>query len=90
MFYALATATVIFTMKTSLEVFSLRREDVWTCSVLGDCICEMKTVTESGQQGSKPEIISAVLRPLVNLAPTGNRTPKTTWSVLGPPYRRLL
>ena len=40
-------------VKTSLEVLSLRQEHVWTCSVLGDHICEMKWVTESGQQGIK-------------------------------------
>ena len=45
MFYAIPTA--------SLEIFSLRREHVWTCSVLGDHICELKRVTESGQQGIK-------------------------------------
>ena len=43
MFYAVPTATrVIFTAKTSLEVFSLRREQVWTFSVLGDRIYEMR------------------------------------------------
>ena len=36
--------------KTSLDI---RREHVWTCLVLGDLICEMKRVTESGQQGIK-------------------------------------
>ena len=51
-----ATARVIIMSKTSLDVFSLRR-DVWTHPVLGDRICEMKRVTESGQQ----EIIFAVL-----------------------------
>ena len=45
MFYAVPTAKVIFTAKTSLEVFSLRGEYVWTCSVLGDSICEMKRLT---------------------------------------------
>ena len=44
---------VLFTAKTSLDVFSLRREHVWTCSVLGERICEMKRVAESGQQGIK-------------------------------------
>ena len=53
MFYAVLTAWVIFMAKTSLDVFSLRREHVLTCSVLSDCICEMKRVTESGQQGIK-------------------------------------
>ena len=38
---------------TSLDVFSLRREHGWTCSVSGDRICDMKRVTESGQQGIK-------------------------------------
>ena len=28
--------------KTILDVVSLRREHVWTCSDLGDNICEMK------------------------------------------------
>ena len=38
MFYAIPTARVIFTAKTSLDVFSLRQEHVWTFSVLGDRI----------------------------------------------------
>ena len=38
MFYAIPTVRVIFTAKTSLDVFSLRREHVCTCSVLGDRI----------------------------------------------------
>ena len=53
MLYAIPTSRVIFTVKTGLDVFSLRREPVWTCSVLGDCTCEMTRVTESGQQGVK-------------------------------------
>ena len=36
MFYAVPTARVVFTAKTSLDVFSLSREQVWTFSVLGD------------------------------------------------------
>ena len=39
---AVLTARVIFTAKTSLDVFSLRREQVWTFSVLGDRIYEMR------------------------------------------------
>ena len=42
MFYAVPTARVIFTAKTSLNIFSLRREQVWTFSVLGDQIYEMR------------------------------------------------
>ena len=42
MFYAIPTARVIFTAKASLDVFSLRREQVWTFSVLGDRIYEMR------------------------------------------------
>ena len=42
MFYAVPTARVIFTPKTSLDVFSLSREEVWTFSVLGDRIYEMR------------------------------------------------
>ena len=34
-FYAMSTARVIFTAKTSLDVFSLSREQVWTFSSLG-------------------------------------------------------
>ena len=30
--------------KTSLDIFRLRREDVWTCLVSGDRICEMNGV----------------------------------------------
>ena len=42
MFYAGPTARVIFKAKTSLEVFSLRREQVWTLLVLGDRIYELR------------------------------------------------
>ena len=42
MFYAVPTARVIFTAKTSLDVFSLSGEQVWTFSVLGDRIYEMR------------------------------------------------
>ena len=41
-FYAVPTARVIFTAKTSLDVFSLSWEQVWTFSVLGDRIYEMR------------------------------------------------
>ena len=41
-FYAVPTARVIFTAKTSLDIFSLSREQVWTFSVLGDQIYEMR------------------------------------------------
>ena len=42
MFYAVPTASVIFMAKTILDVFSLRREQVWIYSVLGDRIYEMR------------------------------------------------
>ena len=42
MFYAIQTARVIFTVKFSLDLFSRRREQVWTFSVLGDRIYEMR------------------------------------------------
>ena len=42
MFYAVPTARVIFMAKTSLDVFSLRREQVRTFSVLGDQIYEVR------------------------------------------------
>ena len=42
MFYGIPTARVIFTVKTSFDVFSLSREQVWTYSVLGDQIYEMR------------------------------------------------
>ena len=41
-FYAVPTARVIFTAKTSLDIFSLSREQVWTFSVFGDRIYEMR------------------------------------------------
>ena len=53
MFYDVPITRVIFMAKASFDVFSLRREHVWTCSVLGDRIGEMERVTESGQQGIK-------------------------------------
>ena len=42
MFYAVLTAGVIFTEKTSFDVFSLSREQFWTFSVLGDRIYEVR------------------------------------------------
>ena len=44
MFFAVPTARVIFMAKTSLEILCLIQEDAWTCSDLGDCICEMKSL----------------------------------------------
>ena len=41
-FYAVPTARGIFTAKTNFDVFSLSREQVWTFSVLGDRIYEMR------------------------------------------------
>ena len=41
-FYAVPTARVIFTAKTSFDIFSLSREQVWTFSVWGDRIYEMR------------------------------------------------
>ena len=42
MFYAVPTARVIFKAKRSFDVSSLSREQVWTFSVLGDRIYEMR------------------------------------------------
>ena len=39
--------------KKVLDILSLRQEHFWTCSALGDRICEMKRVTDLGQQGIK-------------------------------------
>ena len=39
--YAVPAARAIFAAKTNLDVFSLRREHVLTCSVLGGLICEI-------------------------------------------------
>ena len=44
MFYAVSTARVIFTAKTSFDIFSLSLEQVWTFSVLDDRIYEMHQV----------------------------------------------
>ena len=41
-FYTIPTARVIFTVKTSFDVFSPSREQVLTFSVLGDQIYEMR------------------------------------------------
>ena len=48
-----STARVISMAKKSLDVLSLRQEHFWTCSALGDLICEMKRVTDLRQQGIK-------------------------------------
>ena len=42
-FYAVPTARVIFTAKTSFDLFSLSLEQVLTFSVLGDRIYEMRS-----------------------------------------------
>ena len=42
MFYAVPTTRVIVTAKTSLDVFSLRREQVLIFSVLSDQIYEIR------------------------------------------------
>ena len=42
MFYVVSTARVIFTTKTSWDVFGLRQEHVLTFSVLGDRVYEMR------------------------------------------------
>ena len=73
--------------KTSLDSFSLCPQQVWTYSFLGDriSIYEMKKMTRVRTAGDQIwEITFAVPRPLVNPAPTGNQTLKTTCSVLGP------
>ena len=41
-FYAVPTTMVIFTVKTSFDIFSLSQQQVWTFSVLGDQIYEMR------------------------------------------------
>ena len=43
-FYAVPRARVIFTAKTSFDVFRPSREQVWTFSVLGDRSYEMRCV----------------------------------------------
>ena len=51
MFYAVPTSRVIFTAKTSLDLFTLGLKPVWTYPVLGDDIYEMKVpVSSSGTQ----------------------------------------
>ena len=42
MFNVVPTARVIFMAKTSLDIFSLGIKQVWTCTVLGDLIYEIK------------------------------------------------
>ena len=42
MFYTIPAARVIFTAKTSLDVFCLRQQEVWTFSLLSDRIYEMR------------------------------------------------
>ena len=46
----MANGMSLFTVKIGLDVFSLKQEHVSTASVFGDGICEMKMVTELGQQ----------------------------------------
>ena len=42
MFYIILTSRDIFIAKTGLDLFSLGRKQVWTYSVLGDLIYEMR------------------------------------------------
>ena len=42
MFYTIPRAKVSFTVKTSLDIFSLSQEQVWTFSVLGKRIYQMR------------------------------------------------
>ena len=44
-FYVVPSARVIFAAKTSLDIFSLSRDQVWTFSVLGDQIYEMRCLS---------------------------------------------
>ena len=126
MFYAVPTARVIFTAKTSLDVSSLSLDQFLIFSVFGDRIDRWDEVPicSSGTQCpySTAQMGYHVIGPHANPpghviltpgltheyhasrnhshflmsfvwlgpAPTGNRTHKSTWSVLGPPYCRLL
>ena len=53
-FYTVPTARVIFTAKTSLDVFSLSRKQVWTFSVLGDRIYELRWQQQPGIEPTNP------------------------------------
>ena len=79
MFYPVTTARVIFKAKTSLDVFSLRRERVLTGSVLSDCICEMKRVIKSGQQGIKTRDHFSCTLTLGEPSPNRESNPKDNW-----------
>ena len=52
MFYAIPTASFIFMAKISLDAFNLRLEDFGPIQ-FWVIMCEMKGVTESGQEGIK-------------------------------------
>ena len=52
-FYAVPTARVIFMAKTSVDVFSLSREQVWTFSVSGHRIYEMRCLFQAANLGKK-------------------------------------
>ena len=43
-FYDVPTSRVIFTAKTSLDLFSLGRKQVWTYSIFGDRIYDMRSL----------------------------------------------
>ena len=53
MLYAIPTSRVIFIAKINVGVFSLGQDYVWTYSVLGDRIYEVKRVTYLRHQGLK-------------------------------------
>ena len=88
--YAVLTTRVIFTAKTSLDVFSLRQQHVWTYSVLGDRICEMRRVTGTGQQGIKTWDYVCGTSTLGEPSTNQESTPKDHLLSAGPIYRRLL
>ena len=77
MFYVIVTARVILRAQTNFDVCSPTQECIWTCSVLGDSMCEMKRVTELGQQWIKTwdhsSCASTLDEPITNWESTSRR-----------------
>ena len=81
MFYAVPTAKVIFTAKTSWDVFSHSREHVWTFSVLGDRIYEKRCPF------GRPVMFRG-LSFIVNTMQTGTTTIFNVFGMTGPSSNR--
>ena len=95
MFYAVPTAKVIFMVKTSFDVFSLSREQVWTFSVLDDRIYEMRCLFVAVGLNARCIVqagTTSIFKVIGMTGPSTNQesNPQILLVSAGSPYRGLL